>query len=202
MNDLIIGYLNGKPVYSLYGGDTQGVSTLSDAFVQELNDGTKLNDVWAELQTLLAEYNAHRSAITSVLAHRVTVSGEAVPQGVGDSQFELASEFGEPVSVRTSPNVLVLGNKFDDYDMASRYTWKFLRSATVEQVRAVTNLILEADNRLVNGTILQRLFDNVETVNEFGHRVFSTWNGDSIVPPDALGKTFTGSARSFYGEWR
>ena len=51
--------------------------------------------------------------------------------------------------------------------------------------------ILSADNKLVTGTILRRLFDPTESRNEFGHRVFGLYNGtDGIAPPPYLGRTF------------
>ena len=51
--------------------------------------------------------------------------------------------------------------------------------------------ILSADNKLVTGTILRRLFDPTESRNEFGRRVFGLYNGtDGIAPPPYLGRTF------------
>lgn len=41
-----------------------------------------------------------------------------------------------------------MGYRFDDCDKASRWTWKFLRDSTAEQVRAVTNYALEAVHRV------------------------------------------------------
>ncbi len=38
-------------------------------------------------------------------------------------------------------------------------TWQFLRDADARQINANMNLALEADNRLVTGTVLNRLFD-------------------------------------------
>lgn len=66
-----------------------------------------------------------------------------------------------------------------------------MRTATAEQIRAQFNYGLEADNRLVNGTILQALFSNVPDVNEWNHTVYPLYNGDNYGPPDYLGKSFT-----------
>jgi hypothetical protein len=53
------------------------------------------------------------------------------------------------------------------------------------------NGVLAADNKLVTGTILRRLFDPAEKANEFRHRVFGLYNGtDGITPPPYLGRTF------------
>ena len=88
-------------------------------------------------------------------------TADAIPQSISDESFELASEYGEPQGLRAPSEYLLLGYKFDDYDKATRYTWKFLRSATAEQIRAITNYAMSADAKLVQGTILERLFTPV-----------------------------------------
>lgn len=199
MNDLDlmntpIGFIDGRPIYSLFGGDgSYGSSTTGDSLVQVLNDGTNLNDIWAEVQAAFTEWNTERSAITSLLAFNTFVPGDAVQQSSGENSFAEASEFGEPVGVRAPANALVLGSTFKDYDLATRFTWKFLRDSTAEQVQAVASYVFEADNKLVNGSILQRLFDPTETLNEWSHRVFGLWSDDGITPPSYLGNSFTSS---------
>lgn len=59
--------------------------------------------------------------------------------------------------------------------------------------------ILEADNRLVTGTIMNRLFSPTEDSNEFQHRVFGFWNGsDGLVPPSYMGNTFDSSTTHYF----
>ncbi|MGV7654254.1 hypothetical protein PJN19_29240, partial [Mycobacterium kansasii] len=86
-------------------------------------------------------------------------AADAVPQSIADESFELASEFGEPESLRAPSNAILLGNTLEDYDKAGRFTWKFLRDSTAEQIRAVTNYAVASDNKLVNGLIVNRLFN-------------------------------------------
>ncbi|BBY37844.1 hypothetical protein MMAN_19780 [Mycobacterium mantenii] len=96
-----------------------------------------------------------------------------------------------PVSIRAPGNAILLGNTLEDYDKAGRFSWKFLRDSTAEQVRAVTNYALAADSKLCNGLIMNRLFDPEADSNEFGHTCYGLWNGtDSLIPPPYLGKTF------------
>jgi hypothetical protein len=58
---------------------------------------------------------------------------------------------------------------------------------------------LEADAKLISGSILSRLFDNTEGVNEHGHRVFPLWSGtDGLNPPAHLGKTFPTSTSHYW----
>lgn len=78
-------------------------------------------------------------------------------------------------SARTSCN-------FKDYDKSLRATWKFLRSATAEQVSAQVTRIFEADDRLVNGTIFNRLLNPAPVLNEWQHTCYGLWSADGMVP--------------------
>lgn len=93
------------------------------------------------------------------MSYPTTQAADAVPQSLAGSSFERASEFGVPQSNRVPSDVLKLGYTFEDHDLASRYTWKFLRDSTADQVAAIFADVLAADNKLVNTTILNRLFD-------------------------------------------
>lgn len=173
-----------------FGADA-GINTEGDALVQVLADGTDLNAIWAELRQLLATWNTERSAIAQLLAYDTTNTADAVPQSVVDESFELASEFGEPTSLRVPSEYLLLGYSLEDYDRATRFTWKALRRMTAEQVRSSVDAVLAADNKLVNGLIMKRLFDNTHGENEWGHTTYPLWSGDGVVPPTWAGKTFT-----------
>lgn len=174
-----------------FGADS-GFSTEGDALVNVSADGVDLNLIWGEVQAAVSAWNAERSSLTSLLSFSTTNTADAIPQSTSaEGSFELATEFGEPESLRAPSKHLLLGYTFEDYDKATRWTWKFLRNATAEQVRAQANYALEADNRLVNGTILQQLFDSTPDVNEWGHTVYPLYNSDAVVPPDYLGRTFT-----------
>jgi hypothetical protein len=132
-----------------------GYNTEGDALVQVLADGTNLNDIWAELRSVLLTWNAERSALASLLSFPTTDTASAVNQSISDESFELASEFGVPTSLRIPKGYLLLGSTLEDYDRATRFTWKALRAMTVEQVRSSTDGVLAADNKLVNGLILR-----------------------------------------------
>ncbi|GAB5897075.1 hypothetical protein [Mycolicibacterium mageritense] len=170
----------------------RGISTQGDVLVSKSADGVELNAIWDQIAAALEVWNNQRSALTRLLSYPTTNVADAVPQSTSSDSFELASEFGVPQSAREPATALPLGYDFYDYDRSARYTWRFLRDSTAEQIRSVTNRILEADNRLVNGTILKRLFTPTEGSNEQGHRVFGLWNGtDSLAPPPHMGKTFS-----------
>ncbi|GGF13070.1 hypothetical protein [Williamsia phyllosphaerae] len=169
----------------------RGYSTEGDVLVSQTADQIDLNTIWAEAQTVMGAWNRERTALASLISYSTTNVGDALPQTIGGDHFEVASEFGEPTGLRAEPDALILGYDFQDYDLASRMTWKFLRSASAEQVRSVINRALESDVRLTTGTLLRRLFNPVEGANEHMHRVFGLWNGaDGMTPPSHAGQTF------------
>jgi hypothetical protein len=172
-----------------FGGES-GYATEGDVLVNVTADGVDLNVIWAEVAAVVKAWNAERSALTNLLTFNTTNTADAIPQSRSVDSFEEASEFGEPESMRPPGEYALMGYKFSDFDKASRWTWKYLRDSTAEQVRAVANYALEADNRLTTGTNLQRLFDPTQGSNEWGHNVYGLYNGDAMIPPAYLGKDF------------
>ena len=61
------------------------------------------------------------------------------------------------------------------------------------QVSAEVTRCMEADNKLVTGTILRRLFDPATELNDWQHVCYGLWNADGMIPPPYLGKTFDGA---------
>lgn len=176
----------------------QGIQAQGDVLVNSLADGTDINDLWAELIAAFTLYNEERTTIASLLSFKTTNASDAVPQSIGTSSFEVATEHGLPKSAGSPGDALLLGYTFDDYDLRTAFTWKFLRNADRRQVDAVINGVMESDNKLVTGTILRRLFDPTEGVNEFGARVFGLYTGnDGITPPNFLGNSFPSNTNHY-----
>ncbi len=140
-------------------GAERGYNTEGDVLVNATADGVDLNAIWREQMAALAIFNEERTALARLMSYPTTQAADAVPQSLAGSSFERASEFGVPQSNRVPSDVLKLGYTFEDHDLASRYTWKFLRDSTADQVAAIFADVLAADNKLVNTTILNRLFD-------------------------------------------
>ncbi|MDV8008623.1 hypothetical protein [Rhodococcus sp. IEGM 1318] len=181
----------------IFGGD-RGYATEGDVLVNQTADGIDLNVIYSEISQVLGLYNSERSRLASLLSYGTTAIADAVPQSIGSESFEEASEFGVPQGVREGAEALLLGYTLSDWDLASRWTWQFLRDAREEQVRSVATRIIEADNKLVNTTILERLFNPTELLSPEKHRVFGLWNGtDGMTPPPHAGITFP-SADSHY----
>ncbi|MED5802867.1 hypothetical protein VX037_17710 [Gordonia sp. Z-3] len=180
-----------NPLFAFGADSGRGYSSEGDVLVSSTADGLDLNKIWDESASAMTMWNKQRSALASLISYPTTSIADAIPQTIGGDHFEVASEFGEPTGLRAAPDALILGNSFEDYDMASRFSWKFLRSASAEQVRSVINRAMESDNRLVTGSILRRLFDPTEGVNEFAHKVYGLYNGtDGMVPPPYAGQEF------------
>lgn len=182
----------------VFGSDNAGgYHTAGDVLVDRTSDGVPLDKLWDTLRDLLGAWRERQNAFTSLLSFDTTEVAEAVPQSLGGFQFEEATEFGEPKAHQLGDS-LVLGYGFKDYDLATRYTWKFLRDATARQVEADMTAALEADQRLRSATILNRLLSPTERTTPEGRREFGLWNGaDSIAPIAYLGREFT-TAHSHY----
>lgn len=168
----------------------KGISTQGDVLVNVTADGVDLNEIWAEITDALALYNEHRSAVVKLLSYPTTQVADAVPQSISSESFEEATEFGIPRSIRPPADVLKLGYNFKDFDISLRATWKFLRGATAEQITAQVTRVLEADNKNVTGTILNRLFSPQPYFNEWNHTCYGLWSNDGQTPPPYLGRTF------------
>lgn len=173
----------------------QGYQASGDVLVNQLNDGTPIGAVWDELSEALSLYNEHRSALASLLSYSTINAADAVAQNVKAESFEEATEYGVPQGI-SDPSYLKLGYSIKDFDLALRMTWRYLRGADRAQVENRITRAFAADNRLVTGTILQRIFSNVVYTNDFGIPVYGLYNGD-MRPPDHMGRSFTATHNHF-----
>lgn len=173
-----------------------GFADQGAVLVNQTNDGVKLETLWQEIEDITKLWNTETKTIANLISYETTVPADAVPQTLQAESFDEASEYGVPQSM-AAQDYLKVGYDFRDWDKATRFTWKFLRDASAEQVRAQVTRILEADARLTTGLVLQRLFDNTPGTNDFQVPVYSVWNDDGIKPPAYMGKTFAGSHNHF-----
>lgn len=159
------------------------------------DDGIDVNQLWTEAQAALKVWNSGRSKLVNLLTFPVTNEVEIVPQ-VGEARFERATEFGEPEGERLKIGYFQLGFDFEDYDRATRFTWKFLRDADARQVRAINNALLQADEVTVFKNVMASIFDNRNRdtdIRNRAYKVYPLYNGDGTVPPSYRGNTFTSS---------
>jgi hypothetical protein len=180
----------------------RGYSVASDALAT-LIDGTPLDRVWEEFQATINLQNERRSALLSTLCAPVAVPAEAVAQGIGSDNFEDASEFGEPTGLRAVPTIVEQGFPFKWRDKASRFTSKALATMTSDQVAAVHNAVLEADNRQIFRAVLAALMfpTTIATrpTNENGTSIYSLYSGEADdTPPAYLNTTFSANHTHFF----
>lgn len=183
------------PSALLNAGDrAQGFNAAGD-LVTQTTDGFDLNSLWTEFQAAVALINAERSAIVDFLTFPVTDLIERVPQ-ISTAQFEKASEYGEPRGIRPTGAYFNLGYDFDWYDLAARFTWKFLADAPASQVEAINSMALEADNQLMFTKVLEALYNKNNREADINGQivpVYALYNGDGTVPPSYKGRTFDGT---------
>ncbi len=177
----------------LYGAEG-GYNTAGDILTKTA-DGMDLNKLWTEFQTAVQAMNEARSLIVSLLTFTVTENIERVQQ-ISSTDFEEASEFGEPRGARPKGAHQNLGYDFKWYDLAARFTWKFLADAPASQVEAINAMALEADNRMVFTKVMKALYRNVNRSAEIDGLevpVYPLYNGDGTVPPAYKTNTFDGT---------
>jgi len=168
----------------------RGYNAMAD-ILKATVDGQDLNTVWAEFQSTLNLRNERRTALASLFTFRTTLASELVAQTLGGDDFEEASEYGVPTSLRSKPDTVKVGYPHKWYDKATRFTWRFLSTASAAQVAGIHGAALEADNKLVFDKVMRRVFNPTTTVNEDGTSVFGFWNGvDGAPPANQWGETF------------
>ncbi|MFJ9317240.1 hypothetical protein ACIRN4_23840 [Pimelobacter simplex] len=168
----------------------RGYSAVGD-IIKATADGFDLSTLWDEFQQTLQIQNEARTALASLFGFETSLKGETVLQTLGGGDFEEASEYGVPQSVRSDLTGLQVGYDFKWYDLATRYTWKFLSTAPASQVQALHASALAADNRLVFKKIMNRVFSPATTANEDGTPVYGFWDGAGETPPEYNGMTFS-----------
>lgn len=186
-------------IMPVMGGGERGYSTEGDVLTQTV-DGRDLNELWREFQATVAIRNADRQRMIDFLTYGVANPVVTVPQFTGGADFEVASEFGVPKSVRAEAGYFEMGFDFEWYDLASRFTWKFLAEATAEQVESVNQAALDADSRLVFLEVMRTLFRNTNKsadINQRSYSVYTFYNGDGTVPPPYKANTFDGTHNHF-----
>jgi hypothetical protein len=173
-------------IYPSIEGGAQGYNQIGD-IVTQTSDGRDLNEIWAAFRAALAMYNSQRDRLLSNLVFPVSQVIEDVYQGGNTVDFEEASEFGVPVGVRAElPAYFSLAYSFKWWDIGMRFTWKFLAENNADQVDALNNMILEADNRNQFREVFKQVFNDstrTATITGNNYNVFPIYNGDSTVPP-------------------
>jgi hypothetical protein len=176
----------------------RGFHAAGDILVTQTSDGTNLNQLWDDYQAALAMWNAKRDPLVSFLTWRTTLLTEQMYDSGEIGDFEPATEYGVPVGIRPGVKPTTVGYDFGWYDLAGRFTWKFLAKAPASQVNAYTNMALEADNRLVFTEVMRTLFRNDRRTAEEGHTVYPFYAGQVGDKPPNYGTTVFPDSHNHY----
>jgi hypothetical protein len=161
------------------------------ARVTETADGVSIATLWQEFTDVTRVWNEHRLALSDLTSYRTTVLADAVPQRMTSDEFEIADEYSIPKAM-SQDGFLLLGYGYDDHDLRTAFTWKFLRDSTAEQVRQFLNRAFDADASLQARQVFGRMLDPTEGMNSEGHRIYGLFNGtDGVTPPPYFGKSFS-----------
>lgn len=176
-------------------GADRGFNVAADILTHTA-DGVSLNALWDEFSTVLTEFNKTRSVIAALFTRKTTESFAQVIAGSDSVEFERQSEFGAPQAVRVTPQYDRFGFPLEWSDIGIRYTRKFLRDATAEQVRAQHQAVLDAANRSEFRETMKALTSKAQAgsrpTNENGMEVYDLWDGSANeVPPSYAGRTFS-----------
>jgi len=177
-----------------------GYSAAADLLTQTA-DGVDLNSLWADYQAALEQYNADRTRLVNFLTFPVAREVEEIPLiGKGGADFEESSEYGVPKSFRPAVDHYNFGYDFKWYDLAERFTWRFLSEAPASQVDAIHNQSMEADNRLIYTKVMQRIFNpvnNLASIRGNAYNVYTFYNGDGQAPEPYKSNTFDSTHTHF-----
>lgn len=173
-----------------------GYSARADLLTRT-RDGQDLNAIWDAYAAALADFNAGRQPLIDLLSSRVNGIIDEVTNP-GTERFEQATEFGIPQSIRPAPTVVSRAYPFTWYDLRQGYTWRFLQKSTAQQLDAVMNVALEAENALVFEQVTKSLFNNANRTALIDgittpFTVVALYNADGSYIPPYKGQTFSGS---------
>lgn len=193
-----LGLISGIAGSAPNGGN--GYNTEGDVITQT-TDGRDLREIWTEFQQTVAMRNGQRQALVDFLTYTVTSPTDMVPQFGTGADFEVASEFGVPQGVRVPATTFNLGFAFEWYDIAGRFTWKYLAEASAGQIESVHQAVLEADNRNVFREVMATLFDPLNrttTITGNAYNVYTLYNADGTVPPQYKTSAFDGTHTHYF----
>lgn len=172
--------------YSGGDGRPAGYNETADLLTTTV-DGVDLGTLYDEIQRSIRLVNAARRPLLEALIYYHDDAIVGIPQLV-TNDFEEADEFGQPVGIRPGPR-WNLGFDMRYWDLAIRYTFRFLGMAKAEEVRNLHNQALEANERLLYKVALSRFFRNITDTHtlEGGEgtqvNVYPFYNGSNPVAP-------------------
>lgn len=183
----------------------KGIAASGDILTRT-RDGQDLNAIWNGFRDILDAFNAARQPLIDLLSFSVSDVIEDIVEA-GTERFEEATEFGLPKSIRPAPVVAQRAFPFKWYDMRQSYTFQFLAGngntagATSNQIDAVLQMAMEADNRLQFEQVMKALFNSANrstTITNTAYSVTALYNADGMYIPDYNGVAFNRNTHTHY----
>lgn len=143
-------------------------------------DGQDVNEIWLELQAMLAAFNQSADAIVAFLSQDITAVQEriGVPHSPG---FQVHTEFGRPSKVAVK--YVLRGFPLEHYDLGSGHTQEFIDSSTGAQITAVQVTVINSWTELQRELAMSALFGNANFTSKDGVPVKRLYNADGEEPP-------------------
>lgn len=188
--------MNGIALRDITGAD-RGFNVGADVLTHTA-DGVPLANIYNEFIESLNQWNAGRDVISRLFTFDTTDAyAQMAKDAKGGPEFEEASEFGQPKSARANIDWMRMGFPLRWFDIGERYTRRFLRDVTAEQLEANHRAVFEADNRMLFRSTLSALTSKVvagsrPVTKPEGNTIYDLWDGSAgEIPPTFAGKTFT-----------
>jgi len=184
-------YLDLLKSVEITGGDVNGFHSESDVRYNT-SDGVPFSTLWTEFDRTLEIWNQHKTGLAALFTYPVVDEVEKV-SSVGNVKFEKASEYGVAKAVKLNIDYYQLAYGWNDWDIATRFSWKFLRENNAAYLRTLHDKIMEAQELEIFTEVMKAIFDNrnrASEVNGLGYNVYPLYNGSGPKPPDYNGTVF------------
>lgn len=143
-------------------------------------DGQSVNEIWRDMQAMLAAFNASNDQVVSLLSFRTVLSNEKVGVPINPG-FQKATEFGRPSKIRFAQ--ISRGFPIEHFDLGDGYTQEYIDSARGAQLMAVQATILNSWTTLEREVTMEAMFNDTNTTDQDNILVRRLYNNDGEVPP-------------------
>jgi hypothetical protein len=143
-------------------------------------DGQSVNEIWNEMQMMLAAFNQSAAALAAFLSFRTVQERERVGIPVSPG-FQVATEFGRPSKIRVMH--VTRGFPLEHYDIGDGYTQEYIDNATGAQLLAIQATVVSDWTQLQREIVLDAVFNDTNYTDKDQIAVKVLYNNDGEVPP-------------------
>lgn len=193
----LFGDKNGHRLFGAAVGDAPGGFLTRDDVLETVPgqsgltvDGQPVNEIWANMQAMLAAFNASNDQIVSLLSFETDVANEKIGVPINPG-FQKATEFGRPSKIRMA--MIARGFPYEHFDLGDGYTQEYIDLATGAQLLAVQATILNAWTTLEREVVMEAVYGPANYTDQDGINVKRLYNADGEVPPQIKRWTHDGT---------